>query len=286
MYFLDRVHGAKDGSHIYRCTGAADYPLRKDRRGSYKIKSGETVRVCMTSDFFLSEADAWRDAAWDVMRMRPDVIFYLLTKRADRIAACLPDDWADGWENVCLNVTCENQKRTDERVPILLSLPAKHKGIMCAPLIGPVNLSAYLYNGQIEQITCGGENYDGARICDFAWVKSLSEQCAAADIKFTFFETGTKFVKDGKLYTIPDKNIQSEMARKSGMYVAGKPIVYTLTDRMGIPIDPAALYRPYFGPRCKTCGSRPFCNGCSKCGKCDSDGNRRNDYDKQTDSIS
>ncbi len=267
MYFLDRIHGEKDGSQIYRCSGASDLPLRKSRDGSYRIKSGETLWVCMTSDFFLAEADGWREDAWDVMRMRPDVIFYLLTKRADRIAKCLPEDWGDGWENVSLNVTAENGLRAKERVPILLDVPAKHKGVTCAPFIGAVDLSPYLATGKIEQVSCGGENYDGARICNFDWVKALYEQCKEADVKFTFFETGTKFVKDGRLYTIRDKSVQSEMAHKSGMRIKGKPIYYHLTDRLGIPIDDT--YKPHFRARCAVCGSRPVCNGCSECGRCE-----------------
>ena len=35
-------------------------PLKKSRDGEYKIPSGSTIRVCMTSDFFLTEADEWR----------------------------------------------------------------------------------------------------------------------------------------------------------------------------------------------------------------------------------
>ena len=50
------------------------------------------------------------------------------------------------------NVTCENQRRADERIPILLELPFKHKGIMCAPFIGPVSIAKYLPSGQIEQV--------------------------------------------------------------------------------------------------------------------------------------
>lgn len=34
-----------------------DYPLQKDRGGGYRVTSGEQLRVCMTSDFFLAEAD-------------------------------------------------------------------------------------------------------------------------------------------------------------------------------------------------------------------------------------
>ena len=48
---------------------------------------------------------------------------------------------------------------------ILFDLPFKHKGIMCAPFIGPVSIRQYLTAGQIEQVICGGENYDGARPC-------------------------------------------------------------------------------------------------------------------------
>lgn len=67
--------------------------------------------------------------AWDVIWKRSDVIFLLLTKRPERIRQTLPLDWGDGWENVFLNVTCENQNRADERIPLLLDLPFKHKGL-------------------------------------------------------------------------------------------------------------------------------------------------------------
>lgn len=96
--------------------------------------------VCMTSDFFLPEADPWRDDAWDMIRMRPDVIFFLLTKRPQRVSACLLEDWGNGWENVFFHVACENQIRAEERIPFLLSLPFRHKGVFCTPLLGPISL--------------------------------------------------------------------------------------------------------------------------------------------------
>ena len=58
---------------------------------------------------------------------------------------------SEGCENVFFNVSTENQKRADERIPILLDLPFKHKGIMCAPFVGPVSIRKYLEYGQIEQ---------------------------------------------------------------------------------------------------------------------------------------
>lgn len=76
MYFLDRMR-EQDGSNIYKTKGGFRKPVQKDRKGRYKIQSGETVRVCMTSDFFLEQADSWREEAWDMMRQRRDVVFFL-----------------------------------------------------------------------------------------------------------------------------------------------------------------------------------------------------------------
>ena len=266
MYFLDRVRD-RNGAEIYR-TKNFDYPLKKHRKGNYKIQSGEMIRVCMTSDFFLEEADGWRDEAWEIMKIRSDVIFYLLTKRPERVEKCLPSDWGDGWENILFNVTAENQKRADERIPILLELPFKNKGVMCAPFIGSVSLAKYLECGQIKQVVCGGENYDGERPCNYDWVKQLCRECEQYNVSFTFIETGTKFIKDRKLYTLPNKRLQSEMAFKSRLSFHGKEMLFKLKDSYGMEIPKVFLYKPYFRESCLTCGSRPICNGCSDCGKC------------------
>lgn len=266
MYFLDKVRD-RNGADIYRTKTGFTYPLQKDRQGRYKIQSGELIRVCMSSDFFLEEADEWRDEAWEIMRKRRDVKFFLLTKRPQRVKDCLPQDWNDGWENVFFNVTCENQQRAEERIPILLELPFKHKGMMCAPFIGPVSIAQYLSAGEIEQVICGGENYDGARPCSFDWVKNLRAECMAANVTFCFIETGTHFIKDGKPYYIPKKTVQSEMAYRSRMNFVGKPIVFKLENEYG-PVPEENLYLPHYRANCELCGARLICNGCSDCGRC------------------
>lgn len=266
MFFLDRKRG-RNGGEIYRTKSGFSYPLQHSREGGYKIKSGEMIRVCMNSDFFLPEADEWRDDAWDIMRTRRDVKFFLLTKRPQRVEECLPKDWGDGWENIFFNVTCENQRRADERIPYLKELPFLHKGIMCAPFIGEVSIEKYLKDGFIEQVICGGENYDGARPCDFDWVKKLRTECVEANVRFCFIETGTVFVKDGKRYHIPNKRVQAEMAYRSGMYFEGKEIRFELFDSMGVPLSDD-VFTPHFSPNCVKCGSRPICGGCDGCGKC------------------
>lgn len=268
MFYLDKIH-QNDGSKIYKTKNDFYKPLAKDKNGKFKIKSGETVRICMTSDFFLPEADKWREEVWNTIYQRPDVIFYILTKRAERIKSNLPYDWGDGWDNVSINVTCENQKRANERLPILLDIPAKHKGIMAAPLIGELRIREFLKSGQIEQVMCSGENYDGARVCDFDWIKTLQHDCVAENVKFTLLEIGNYFKKDGKIYNLKDKRLQSIMAYRSGMNFPGNEIHYNLKDNWGLPIKKDDLYIPYFGKYCKECGNRPICNGCSRCGKCD-----------------
>lgn len=267
MYYLDRLH-QRSGADIYRTKASFNYPLQKQRDGQYKIRSGELIRVCMSSDFFLEEADEWREDAWEIMRQRPDVKFFLLTKRPQRVLDCLPADWGNGWENIFMNVTCENQRRADERIPMLLEMPFRHKGIMCAPLIGPVSIEKYLAKGHLEQVICGGENYDGTRPCDFSWVQRLHRECVAYDVTFCFIETGTAFIKDGKKYHISKKQAQSEMAYRSGMSHIGKPIKWKLTDRFGVDLPTEALYTPHYRKNCEQCGSKLICNGCSDCGRC------------------
>jgi len=50
--------------------------------------------------FFLEDADPWRDEAWEIMSQRPDVKFFLLTKRPERVADPLPANWGDGWNRL------------------------------------------------------------------------------------------------------------------------------------------------------------------------------------------
>ena len=268
VYRLDGMRG-RSGADIYRTKTGFRYPLSKDRSGRTKIQSGERISVCMTSDFFLEEADAWRGEAWDIMRARSDVVFLLLTKRPERIRRCLPEDWGDGWENLFLNVTCENQKRADERIPLLLELPFRHKGLHCAPLLGPIRIGGYLDSGQIEQVTCGGENYGGSRPCDFDWVKALREECVSRDITFCFMETGTVFLKDGKEYRIGSKQMQNAQAFKSGMSHQGRAMHFDLRDSLGRPIPEERLYVPRYVKKCGGCSFRILCNGCSDCGGCE-----------------
>lgn len=227
MYFMDARRGV-DTSRVFRTAGF-DLPLRRGRDGAYKWPPGTEVQVGLSTDFFVEEADVWRDETWAIMRRRSDVVFRLLTKRAHRMRQCLPEDWGDGYENVMISCTAECQRRADERLPLLLELPARHRGVMAAPLIGSVSLERYLATGLVDEVTCDGERYEGARPCHYEWVKRLSDECRAHDVPFTFYGTGEVFVRDGRTYHIRDKRVQAEQARRSGLSHGGRPLRFTLT---------------------------------------------------------
>ncbi len=61
MMFLDEMRH-QDGAGIHRTGTGFRAPVQRSRQGAYRIRSGELIRVCMTSDFFLEEADPCHDA--------------------------------------------------------------------------------------------------------------------------------------------------------------------------------------------------------------------------------
>ncbi|HNY00958.1 MAG TPA: DUF5131 family protein [Bacteroidales bacterium] len=201
----------RDASQV-RKTGDFQLPVKRDRRGAYKVASGETLYTCFSSDFFLDEADEWREDAWQMMRMRHDLNFFIITKRIERFLSCVPSDWGEGWEHVTIGVTCENQAMADRRLRVFDSLPVRHKYIICEPLLGPVDISRWL-NRSVESVVAGGESGGEARPCHYDWVLALRDQCRVAGVAFHFKQTGAKFVKDGRLWTIPRRKQHSQAAR-------------------------------------------------------------------------
>lgn len=120
--------------------------------------------------------------------------------------------------NVWLGVTAEDQARADERIPHLLATPAAVRFVSAEPLLGPLDL----YNGDpdprlgghhatktfignwwepgdnlrgpsrkgLDWVIVGGESGPGARPTHPDWVRSLRDQCNAADVAFHFKQRG------------------------------------------------------------------------------------------------
>lgn len=188
-------------------------PVEKKKTGEYKMAAG-LVYLCFSSDFLLEDADAWRGEVWSMIRERQDCTFLFLTKRIERFLSCIPEDWDQGYENVVVCCTIENQENADRKLSVFKDLPIKHKIITAQPLIGPVNLLPYL-NG-IESVLVGGESDKDARPLDYSWVLSIREQCISKNVAFSFRQLGTHFIKDGKNYTLSVKDLMSQ-ARKANI---------------------------------------------------------------------
>ena len=132
-----------------------------------------------------------------MIKERPDLDFLILTKRIDRFPVSLPNDWGDGYENVNIGCTVENQALADYRLPLFLSYPMKRRFVACSPLLEEINLSPYLDG--IDHVTVSGESGREARMCDYQWVLSIREQCEKAGITFWFKGTGSFFRRDGEV---------------------------------------------------------------------------------------
>ena len=139
-----------------------------------------------------------------------------LTNRIERFMQCIPKDWGDGYENVTVGCTIENQEMADARLSIFSGLPIRHKNIICQPLIGSIRLEQYLEG--VELVVAGGESDKNARPLDYEWILSLREQCIRAGTHFEFRQCGTHFIKDGKMYTLAVRDLGSQ-ARKAGINV-------------------------------------------------------------------
>lgn len=215
-YMFRRDAMYEKDSNIVSKTASFNAPVKRRRDGSYALQHKGTVYACMTSDFFVEEADEWRAEAWQFIRERSDLHFCIITKRIERFGVALPGDWGKGYENVTIGATCENQKRADQRLPFLLSLPIRHKMIIHEPMLEQIDIERYLESGQIKRVVCGGESGDNARPCHYDWILHTREQCIRTNTPFYFKQTGARFVKDGRMYLIRRKD-QLSQARKAGI---------------------------------------------------------------------
>ena len=214
--YVYRIDGRHDkDSSVVKKTLNFDLPIKKKRNGEYKVLPDEEVFTCFSSDFFLDEADAWREEAWAMISERKDCRFFMITKRIDRFYVGLPEDWGEGYDHVTICSTVENQDRTDYRLPIFRELPIKHKTIICEPLLGKIDFEKFL-GEWVEGVVVGGESGSEARICDYEWVLDIRRQCMLKKVAFHFKQTGARFRKEGRLYLV-NRKFQHSQAQKAGI---------------------------------------------------------------------
>lgn len=207
----------------------------------------------MSDLFHESVPDEWIDDVFAVMALCPQHTFQILTKRPDRMMEYCktlgkhhsvdrvakaakkmgderkhPVNWFykltnTGWalENVWLGVSVEDQRRANERIPVLLDTPAAVRFLSIEPLIGGIDLNGLarpakkdpdkvpmvketaLYTAadrpailpahdlnKIDWVIVGGESGPGARPMHPDWVRYLRDQCITAGVRFFFKQWG------------------------------------------------------------------------------------------------
>jgi protein gp37 len=173
-------------------------------------KAGERHRVFCASMADVCEdrddLNPQRERLWKLIEATPDLDWMLLTKRPENYRKMLPAHWVIGEKparpNVWLGTTAENQRRADERIPHLVSVPAVVYWISAEPLLGPIDFSRHwsreVETGQltsafvhgIDWIIVGGESGNAPRRMDPQWARDIRRQCEENGAAYHFKQKG------------------------------------------------------------------------------------------------
>lgn len=121
-----------------------------------------------------------RERMWGVIRESRNLIFQMLTKRPENINRLLPSDWGNGWDNVWLGCTIEDNRVAHRAAP-LIENPAIVHFVSYEPAIGPLD---ELDLTDIEWVIYGGESGPGYRPEDKQWARNMRDRCRDRGIAF------------------------------------------------------------------------------------------------------
>lgn len=200
--FTDQTRYGQDPGVVRRTKTWGD-PLKWNRKAKAEgIR--KRVFTCSWSDFFIKEADPWRDEAWAIIDRCGWLDFQILTRRPERMAGrcggsrthlamgeafpgMLETETAPPRANVWLGVSVENRKQGLPRIDILRETPAAVRFLSIEPLLedlGEIELDG------IHWVIVGGESGPGARPMHPDWALSIRDQCLEAEVPFFFKQQG------------------------------------------------------------------------------------------------
>lgn len=192
----------------------ARFPEWTPKRGpghrpmAFVVDTGDLFHEAVPEDFVRN--------ALDMMAMREDVIWQVLTKRPERMREIIGSgtqihsgQWVPP-PNLWLGVTAENQATADERIPILLDTPATVRFVSCEPLLEDldcIQMGMWLRQG-IHWVIVGGESGPKRRLFDPEWAHNLLVVCRAMHTPF-FFKQGSA-LKPGQDDVLPGVGLVKE----------------------------------------------------------------------------
>lgn len=170
-------------------------PIKWNREAE---KAGQRRRVFCASMMDWTDPE-WADmlpGLWQMWRDTPWLDWLMLTKNEHRITLSLPADWGNGYPNVCMGVTAENQEMADRRIQILFQIPARIRFVSIEPMLGPINILksanvgrafipcdfSWHIGGGIQWIIIGGESGKNCRPFVADWARDVMRQCRSAGV--------------------------------------------------------------------------------------------------------
>lgn len=183
----------------------------------------DSIFACSLADWFDNHPDVApiRADAWIVVRANQAVDWYLVTKRIPNVLKMLPPDCSkENYRHVVIIITVVNQEEADRDIPRLVALKSKFPwlrvGLSIEPMLGPIDLEypktlwpdgpPMCCDGRecgcmgrpieppliwkLDWVIVGGESGGHARPISPAWVRSVRDVCAGADVPFHFKQWG------------------------------------------------------------------------------------------------
>lgn len=186
-----------------------------------------------------------RARLFDLIESTPHLTWQLLTKRPEMVMHHVPVSWEKAFPaNVWMGTTVEDQRRANERIPYLLDVPARVRFLSMEPLLGAVDLTD-IRSGCGHKDGCDSDvmsAFCGYSVCDHGhgqglrrginwviagcesrgshagrptnedWLRSLRDQCSAANVPFFLKQTSV----DGKIDHAPTLDGRTHLAFPGG----------------------------------------------------------------------
>lgn len=215
----------------------------------------QTIFVCPQGDLF-HEAFSFEvvHELLDVMREAQQHIYYLLTKREERMRQCLSSYKHWPLPHVNVGVTAENQRRLEQRAPVLISTPVHSTALRflsCEPLLGPLALGPF--GNDVNWVILGAERPAGLNRTKSEWLLALKQECRTRGLPVYHHRSGSRedmqtpqqrrqqedAMKIELLNQVPNDSTPSVVLDRSllenvqGLRINGVAIVFTKPGEMG-----------------------------------------------------
>lgn len=199
-YFRERMHKLHRDPRIVTRAKSFDAV----RKWSRKLRPGARIFTCSWGDFFIPEADEWRNEAWEIIKSMPQYNFLILTKRPYNLKSRLPSDWNNGYSNVWLGVTGETQVHVNERLAALSEIPTRVRFISIEPMLSRISLRSW--RTTLDWVIAGGENGEKARPTHPDWIRYIAGECQEYMLPFYFKGWGKWLPSNQVMVSMPMKS--------------------------------------------------------------------------------